>query len=325
MISDNAFLIPVLFIIFNRPDNTQRVFNAIRKARPARMFVAADGPREDRPGEVEKCQACRAIIDQVDWDCEVCTNFRELNLGIKIGVTSAINWFFQNVENGIILEDDCLPNSSFFIFCQIMLEKYEDDERVMMISGSNCQFGNIRSDGSYYFSRLPGIWGWATWKRAWEYFDPSMNSFPLFKAQKQINNIFESGLLRKYWMDRMSSYYEGLALSWSYAWLYALLTQNGLCICPNKNLVSNIGFTDNATQGRFPDFPFANMETGELDRIIHPSFVIPSPAADFYETKLAREFWSKIIFKERMIKLKSLPIKVLISKLLEKILSKFIL
>ena len=323
MASDKALAVPVLLVIFNRPGNTQRVFNEIRKARPAKLFVAADGPREDRPGEAEKCQACRIIIDQVDWDCEVHTNFRETNLGIKIGVTFGINWFFQNVEAGIILEDDCLPNRSFFFFCQNLLERYQDDERVMMISGSNCQFGISRSDGSYYFSRLPGIWGWATWKRAWKYFDASMRTFPLFKEQKQISNIFESGLVRKYWLDRLSSYYDGLALAWSYAWLYALLAQNGLCICPNKNLVSNIGFTVDATQGRFLDYPFANMDTSELDRIIHPSFVIPATAADFYETKLARDFWSKIINKERINKLRSLPVKVLISKLYKYVLSKF--
>jgi hypothetical protein len=171
---------PVLFLIFNRPNTTEQVFEAIAKAKPRCLFVAADGPRTDKEGEAEKCQAVRDIIKRVDWDCEVKTLFREQNLGCKEAVSSAITWFFEQVEEGIILEDDCLPSDSFFSFCAELLEKYRDDKRIMMISGDNFQDGIQRGDASYYFSSVPWIWGWATWRRAWRLYDREMQTFPSF-------------------------------------------------------------------------------------------------------------------------------------------------
>jgi len=151
---------PVLLLIFNRPDTTQLVFNKIRKARPAELYIAADGPRKNQPDDPENCRKAREILRQVDWDCKISTLFREENLGCKIGVSSAIDWFFSEVEEGIILEDDCVPDQSFFQFCQELLARYRDDKRVMMISGDNFQFGRRRTDYSYYFSQYVHIWGW---------------------------------------------------------------------------------------------------------------------------------------------------------------------
>ena len=153
---------PVLFLVFNRPDTTAQVFEAIRQAKPPRLYVASDGAREDKEGELEKVKQVREIVSQVDWNCEVKTLFRDKNLGCKIAVSSAIDWFFEQEEMGIILEDDCLPHPTFFRFCQELLERYRDDERIGMISGNNFQFGRKCTDYSYYFSMYSHIWGWAS-------------------------------------------------------------------------------------------------------------------------------------------------------------------
>ena len=164
---DNFFETPILFITFNRPDTTKRVFEAIKKIKPKKLFISADGPRENKVGEKQKCLTVRSIFDNIDWDCEVKTLFQEKNLGCKIAATTAVTWFFQSVEEGIIIEDDCLPNKSFFLFCQKMLATYRKHEAIMHISGTNFQFGNKRGEASYYFSRCIHMWGWATWRRAW--------------------------------------------------------------------------------------------------------------------------------------------------------------
>ena len=159
---------PVAFIIFNRPDTTEIVFETIRQAKPSKLLVVADGPRTDRSGEVEKCTATRAVIERVDWECEVITNYSDVNLGCKRRVSGGIDWIFSQVEEAIILEDDCLPAPSFFQFCQTMLERYRYDDRISMIGGSNYQQENSRTSDSYFFTKYAHIWGWATWRRAWK-------------------------------------------------------------------------------------------------------------------------------------------------------------
>lgn len=272
---------PVLFLIFCRPDTTQRVFNEIRQAKPTRLFVAADGPRSDRPGEAEKCQACRDIIKQIDWQCEVYTNFQENNLGLKLSVSSAITWFFAHVEEGIILEDDCLPSQSFFWFCQELLEKYCGDERIMGITGDNFQDGRNRGDGTYYFSRLATIWGWATWRRAWKLFDLESKTFPLFRAQNQINNLFQDKTAQDFWMSKIQDACNG-ANTWGFHWVYAVLANNGLFVTPNINLISNCGFGPDSVHAVDPNSRFANISAMEMDFILHPTFRIPNCDADAY-------------------------------------------
>ena len=173
---------PVLFLVFNRPDTTEKVFEAIRQAKPQKLFVAADGPRGNRLGEKEKCEQVRKIATTVDWDCEVKTLFREKNLGCKFAVSSAIDWFFKNVEEGIVLEDDCLPSQSFFWFCQELLERYRNDERVMLIGGNNRGVDFLKNH-SYFFSKYVQIWGWATWRRSWEKYDSKIRKWKLVKEQ----------------------------------------------------------------------------------------------------------------------------------------------
>jgi len=165
---------PVVLIIFNRPPTTERVFAEIAKARPQKLFVVADGPRPERSGEAEKCAAARAVIDRVDWECEVLRNYAEVNLGCRQRPPTGISWVFEQVAEAIILKDDCVPHPTFFRFCEELLEKYREDERVMHISGSNFQPGYTRGPFSYYFSRFNPIWGWASWRRAWQHYDLNM-------------------------------------------------------------------------------------------------------------------------------------------------------
>jgi hypothetical protein len=286
---------PVLFLIFNRPDTTQKVFDAIKKAKPKQLFMAADGPRLDKVGEIEKCRKTREIATSVDWDCEVKTLFRDKNLGCKMAISSAIDWFFENVEEGIILEDDCLPDQSFFWFCRELLEYYRKDTRIMYIGGNNFQLGRKRGEGTYYFSKFGHIWGWATWRRAWKCFDVKMNNFEKFKAEKQINNIFCIKQQQKYWRKIFQSVYEGKIDTWDYIWTYICLVNNALCIIPQVNLVSNIGFGLDSTHTKDKDNIFSEMKVEEINEIIHPNFILADQEADYFTSKLC--FKDRNIFK----------------------------
>lgn len=294
-IQSSPLTTPVLFLIFNRPDTTQKVFNAVREAKPKKLFVAADGPRSDKEGESEKCRKAREIATSVDWDCEVKTLLRAKNLGCKIAVSTAIDWFFENVEEGIILEDDCLPSQSFFWFCQELLEHYRDDTRIMHISGNNFQFGHKRGEGTYYFSKYNHIWGWSTWKRAWKCFDVNMKSFEEFKREDQINNVFRIKQQQKYWVKVFQKTYDSEIDSWGYIWTYTCFTNNGLCVLPNINLVSNIGFDSESTHTKGNDSIFSQMEVEEISEIVHPEFVLADQEADLLTSKLC--FNNKNILK----------------------------
>lgn len=276
---------PVLFIIFNRPDTTQKVFDEIKKVKPLKIFIAADGPRNDKKNEAQNCQKTRTIIKQINWDCKIYTLFREQNLGCKIAVSSAINWFFQHIEKGIILEDDCLPHQSFFWYCQELLERYIHDERIMMISGDNFQDGIKRGEQGYYFSRLSHIWGWATWRRAWKYYDVNMKNFPEFLTQNQIKNIFDDQFVQQYWIRILQNVYDNKIDTWDYQWAYTVFTQNGLSIMPNYNLISNIGFGKTATHVKEKNNEYANMKRYELKNLSHPAFILPDKNADKYTFK----------------------------------------
>src|SRR5271165_5147387 len=235
----NALSTPVALLIFNRPELTRQVFDAIAQARPPKLFVVADGPRPERATDAEKCGAARAIVERIDWPCEVVKNYSEVNLGCGRRVSSGLDWLFSQVEEAIILEDDCLPALSFFPFCQALLERYRDDQRVFMIGGNNFQFGRLRTRYSYYFSRYPEIWGWASWKRAWKHFDPAMSSWPEFKADGYIKAVFENPREQEYWSEILEQCYQGKINSWAYIWCYTCWSQSALTILPDVNLVSN--------------------------------------------------------------------------------------
>lgn len=269
---------PILFLIFNRPEKTFRVFEEIKKQKPQYLYIAADGARQNKQGEAELCSQTRAVIENVDWDCEVKTLFREDNLGCKKAVSEGITWFFDNVEEGIILEDDCLPSESFFRFCEENLEKYRHDNRIMHISGENpldMEFG----DASYYFSKIPHIWGWASWRRAWNLYDVEFQNFNYFIENNIIQNVFEEKESHKYWNRVFARVKNGEINTWDYQWTYALFVNNGLSIVPNKNMVSNIGFGAVEATHTNENAKCANRKAYEMDKIIHPEFIIPEKKA----------------------------------------------
>ena len=292
---------PVLFLVFNRLATTQRVFEAIREAQPRQLFVASDGARADCDGETEICAGVRQfVMDNVDWDCEVKTLFRKSNLGCRIAVSSAIDWFFDNVEEGIILEDDCLPNQDFFRFCAEMLEYYRDDERIMHISGANFQVGKKRGDGSYYFSQYAHIWGWASWRRAWKYYDVDMGDFSQFKEQRLIKDVFVEKRVQKVWLDILEKIYTNSSIfnTWDFQWSYTLFCHNGISIIPNKNLISNIGFGSGTNTANI-ESSCAEQELEDLTEIIHPESLIIDELADkFVFNKMYKStFFDRLIAK----------------------------
>lgn len=261
---------PVLFLIYNRPEYTQKVFEAIRKAKPEKLYISADGPRLDKIGDTKLCDETRRIISHVDWSCELKTLFRDTNLGCKLGMSGGINWFFEYVEEGIILEDDCLPNESFFKFCDILLNKYRNENKVMMISGSNPATSVILKD-SYFFSRFYHIWGWATWKRAWAKFDINISSWPKFKKEKFLERVFPHNLKNRLFIKRMfdDAYGNKNCSVWSLQWTYACLVNNALAILPRCNLISNIGPV--GTHEMNHDQLFLETKEVAFDNFSHPS------------------------------------------------------
>lgn len=281
---DQTLSTPVLFMIFNRPDVTQRVFDEIQKAKPIKLFVAADGPREQIHDDANKCQATRDIINQVDWDCEVIKNYSDINLGCGRCVSSSINWVFEEVEEAIILEDDCLPAPSFFHFCQELLDKYRDDKRIMHIGGNNFQFGQNRTNYSNYFSKYTHCWGWASWRRAWKHFDHNMKTWPEFKKNKMIKSVCKDPYEQEYWTRIFDRMLENAPVPdiWDYQWLYACWSQNGLSVIPNVNLVSNIGFGPDSTHCKDGKSSLAELSTTDIWKIAHPQIIVRDRDADIF-------------------------------------------
>jgi hypothetical protein len=264
------FDIPILFLIFNRLDTTKQVFDIIRKTSPTTLYIASDGPRDNRESEKEKVETVRNyVLESIDWDCEVKTLFRENNLGCGRAVSESITWFFNNVEMGIILEDDCLPSMSFFPYCKELLEKYKDNEQIYHIAGNN-PLTVTEIPYSYYFARIQHCWGWASWRRAWNYYNFNIINLNNFITQNKINKIFTRNIDRKYWLDifKMMENYKGYDI-WDYQWTYYILYNDGLCINPGKNLITNIGFGSDATHTISNDSTFNNQSRFEINKIIH--------------------------------------------------------
>lgn len=293
-----TFNIPILLLIFNRPEMTFKVFEEIRRCSPAKLFIAADGPREGIIQDKEKCSQAREIIERVDWDCEVKTLLREHNLGCKVAVSSGIDWFFKNEEKGIILEDDALPDPTFFRFCEELLEYYKDDKRIMMISGDNFKFGRKRAEYSYYFSRYTLIWGWASWRRAWNYYDIGMKLWPEVRDNNLLFNILDNKRQVSYWSNIFEKSYNDKINAWSYQWLFACWLQNGLTILPKANLVSNIGFGRSGTHTRSRSI-LSNLETKQAT---FPLMYSPFVFRDIIGDKLIEKYlYSSSIFFKKII------------------------
>lgn len=301
--SDFKFTTPVAFIIFNRPDTTARVFAEIAKAKPPKLLVIADGARTNKIGEAEKVAATRAIIQRVDWDCEVLTNFSEVNLGCKIRVSSGIDWVFEQVEEAIILEDDCLPDATFFRFCQEILERYRHDQRIGMISGDNFQFGQTRNNDSYYFSKYVHIWGWATWRDRWQKsYDVELKKWPAVRDGQWLQDMVNSKAESISWSKIFQRVYDGKIDTWDYQWVFANWVEGWKSIVPSINLISNIGFAR-------PDATHTTVVTDEANMpiypmsfpLVHPSVMVINKRADDFEY---RKFISQTIYKRICNKVK---------------------
>jgi hypothetical protein len=272
---------PVALFVFNRPQLTAQVFERIRAARPQRLLVIADAPRADRPDDARLCEATRKIVSQPDWPCEVTTNFASENLGCKRRLSSGLDWVFSQCPEAIVLEDDCLPGPSFFSFCTAMLERFRDDNRVMHVSGDNFQDGIRRGPGSYYFSRYSLSWGWASWRRAWKFYDVNLAAWPAAHSQRWLDSILDDPIEVQYWTEILDRLHRGEIDTWDYQWLFTCWIQNGLCVLPNENLVTNIGAGPDATHFT-TEHSTLGIPARELGELVHPPAMIRDREADRY-------------------------------------------
>ena len=301
------FDIPILFVIFNRPDTTQRVFDEIRKQQPKYLYVAADGPRINRPEDENNCKLTREIIHQIDWDCNLNLLFRDANLGCGNAVYTAISWFFENVEMGIVLEDDCIPHSDFFPYCKELLFKYQKVEQIKWIAGNNCNIESKLSHASYYFSKYPHVWGWASWRRVWKDYKFDLNGFPKNEIFEKIDSIFSTCGEKLFWKNRFEimksnkvAKKRGIS-AWDYQNVFSMWMKDGLAILPQKNLITNIGFGSDATHTitnnnqSIPSFPILP--------IIHNFNIIQDKEADllYYKNFVYKPLWKYPLLKVKLL------------------------
>ncbi|MBD1394702.1 nucleotide-diphospho-sugar transferase [Mucilaginibacter glaciei] len=311
-----SYKMPVLFLIFNRPDHTRTVFEAIRRFKPDHLFIAADGPRHDRPDDLLLCKSARAMVDHVDWDCEVKTLFRGENIGCGKAVSEAITWFFNYVDEGIVLEDDCLPNESFFNLCACLLERYRFEDQVMHIGGAYFHNQSSRIKSSYYFSNYIHIWGWATWKRAWSKYQYNIDLNQDFLNTLKIK--FPDTKEYNFWKNSFSEMANHSIDTWDIQWSYSIYKNNGIGITPACNLISNIGFGAGATHTLGHDAKTAALPLGSIDTIRHLSKIRISKWTDKKTFKKLYQFGNTRFNSIKFIIGQKIPIiKVAYNKLLK--------
>ncbi|MDR0733977.1 MAG: hypothetical protein LBF08_07985 [Dysgonamonadaceae bacterium] len=293
--------IPVLFVVFARPDTTAQVFERIRQVQPKKLYVAADAPRPDKPDEVQRSAETRNIISRIDWECEVKTLFQDRNLGLKTAVTTAISWFFEQEEMGVILEDDCLPDLSFFPYCEELLVRYKDDDRIGHISGNNYLPGVIDEELSYDFSSAVHIWGWASWRRAWKNYDVNFSFWETHKNKRRMlfNNKLEEIYFSSFIPDALHNKY-GIN-TWDVQYYFGLRMQNQLAVYPVVNMVTNIGIGDaNASHTSKKKKKYLWAASSMSFPLKHPQFISRNEVLDnktvfFSWKRLARYFLRRIV------------------------------
>lgn len=288
--ADRRLETPVALIHFRRPAETARVFERIREARPRRLFLISDAPREGDTEEARAVEATRAVAAEVDWPCEVTREYAARNMGVKARVSSGITRVFDEVDEAILLEDDCLPHPSFFPYCEELLERYRSDERVVHVSGSLLMADLSRNRASYHFSRYPHIWGWATWRRGWRHFDVELGEWHALGRQqreRRLRELFADDAERRYWRYVWDNSHE--IDNWDAQWSYACLSRRGLSIVPNRNLISNIGFGDTASSATADPHGIAARPLEGIGReLVHPPEVAPDAKADDRANRLFR-------------------------------------
>lgn len=299
--TENKFDTPILFITFNRPEETFRVLERISKVKPAKLYIASDGARKNVDNEAIIVSDLRNfILSKIDWKCDVKTLFRDKNLGCKYAVSSAIDWFFDNEEQGIILEDDILPDISFFAYCRQLLEKYKHDERIMQINGYNPV--NYKTENSYIFSKYGTIWGWASWRRAWKYYDVEMKNWSKVRNNSNYDYFYLNKNEKKVRLKIFDKVYENQIDTWDYQWAFAKLLNKGLSIFPAVNLIENIGFNSNATHTKFKPLQYF-----ESQKIVFPLIhQLKLEKSEKFDKKYYYKIMSPNIFIRIINKLKSL-------------------
>ena len=273
---------PIAYIVFNRPQHTEKTFAVLREQRPSRLFIIADGPRPEHPADAERCATVRAIVDRVDWPCEIHRNYAASNMGLKRRVSSGLDWVFNQVERAIVIEDDCVAHPDFFRFCDALLERYADDERVSVITGNNFQNGQKRGDASYYFSKYNHCWGWATWRRAWGCYQGELPFWPAWRVSEDWKQKSPDKVERRYWATIFDRVHAGQIDSWAYPWTACVWKLGGLTATPNQNLVSNIGFDADATHTTSVSSSNASIPVQPIGEIVHPADVNQDRVADRY-------------------------------------------
>ncbi|MFH7244817.1 MAG: glycosyltransferase family 2 protein [Spirulina sp.] len=289
---------PIVLIIFNRPNKVAKVIELLRCVQPRDLFVIADGPRLNVESDFKNCANARRIIDKIDWECEINKNYSDQNLGCSKRVSSGLNWVFENTSEAIILEDDCIPDASFFKFAQELLEWYRNDSRVFSISGQNVQFGRQKTDYDYYFSRYNHCWGWATWRRAWSHFDYDMALWNEVKRLNLLYDLLGNKRYAKSWERTFDYVLKGEGIdSWAFRWTFSCWIQNALHITPSLNLVTNVGHGENATHTSKKNV-FSEQPAQEIVfPIKHPPFVIRDSRADEFTQKTLFNYHPTIIEK----------------------------
>lgn len=304
------FNTPILYIIFNRLDTVKQTFFTIKKIKPKYLYVAADGARKNKLGEKEKCQEVRDwVLSQIDWNCELKTLFRDINLGCGKGPADAISWFFSNVEQGIILEDDCLAADSFFQYCENLLNYYKDNPKVMHIAGFNCKrITPIKNNVSYTFTAIQPVWGWASWKDRWEKYSFIIDQNEIEKLKE--NHYFKKKYRQKYWFSKFKSNFNNIS-AWDFQWTYCILKNKGYCCVPVLNQIKNIGFGNDSSHSNKKDEKKFVLPTYEILNIVHPEKIE-------FDEKLIK-YTDKFVFNIHPLCMFPIYIKNIFKKLLKKI------
>lgn len=282
----DQFNIPILFITFTRFETTKKVFESIKAIKPAKLYISSDGPRENIEGESEKVEFLRNyILDNIDWECQVSTNFQKVNLGCKYNPQSSITWFFEQEKMGIILEDDVVPSQSFFAYCKELLIRYERDLRVWGISGANMQH-KVDIEDSYYFSDFFMTWGWASWSSRWQKHLELMKQFDNYVSSPLIKHKLKNRTANKKMLYNAIISYNNQLDAWDYLWIFSCFCNNGLIATPNANLCENIGFGEGATHTSSNSY--MRISKNELD------FPLKHPLIIYANKKIDEQFFSNV-------------------------------